>query len=169
MLADVRRLVSGSASSFRDLVVEASSRVQGARSASRSSASLSRGSDSSPAPSRGARGHDPKRILPLVQVAIAAPRVVKVKRKRVLKRRNVPGSRCENFVPWVPDDTDGPQDLEEEELMEKRAGLLDPYAARKRKWQVSSSGESDAAPVQSVELSQPATNDQSAADGSSGD
>ena len=39
VLADVRRLVSGSASFSRDLVVEASSRVQGARSASRSSVS----------------------------------------------------------------------------------------------------------------------------------
>ena len=79
MLADVRRLVSGSASSSKDLVVEASSRVQGARHASRSFASSSWGSDSSPAPSRGARGHRPERILPLAQVAGAAPRVVKVK------------------------------------------------------------------------------------------
>ena len=33
----------------------------------------------------------------------------------------------------VPDDTDGPQDLEEEERMERMTGLLDRYAARKRK------------------------------------
>ena len=39
VLADVRRLAFGSTNSFRDLVVEASSRVQGARSASGSSAS----------------------------------------------------------------------------------------------------------------------------------
>ena len=52
--------------------------------------------------------------------------------------------------------------------MEREAGLLDRYAARKRKRQVSSSGESDAAPVQSAGLSQPVTKDQSAADGSSG-
>ena len=38
MLADVRCLVFGGASSSRDLVVEALSQVQGARSASRSSA-----------------------------------------------------------------------------------------------------------------------------------
>ena len=115
MLTDVQRLVSGSVSSSRDLVVEASSRVQGARSVSRSSASSSRGSDSSLAPSRGAKGHRPKRILPLAQVARAAPQVVKVKRKRALKHRDAPGSRCDNFVPWVPDDTNGPQDFEEEE------------------------------------------------------
>ena len=47
--------------------------------------------------------------------------------------------------------------------------MLDRYAARKRKRQVSSSGESDAAPTQSAGLSQPTTEDQSAADGSSGD
>ena len=45
--------------------------------------------------------------------------------------------------------------------MEREAGLLDRYAARKRKRQVSSSGESDAAPIPSK--------DQPAADGSSGD
>ena len=92
MLADVRRLVSDSASSPRDLIVEASSRVQGDRSASRSPASSSRGSDLSPAAGRGAGGHGPERILPLAQVARAAPRVVKVKRKKVPKRRNAPGS-----------------------------------------------------------------------------
>ena len=48
-------------------------------------------------------------------------------------------------------------------------GLLDRYVARKRKRQVSSSGESDVALVQSTEPSQLATNDQSAADDSSGD
>ena len=37
--------------------------------------------------------------------------------------------------------------------MERTAGLLDRYAARKRKRQVSSSGESDAAPIQSADLS----------------
>ena len=97
VLTDVRRLASGSASSSRDLVVEASSRVQGARSASRSFASSSRGSDLSSAPGRGARVHRPERILPLAQAAGAAPRVVKVKRKKALKRRNAPGSRCENL------------------------------------------------------------------------
>ena len=119
--------------------------MQGARRTSRSSASLSRGSDSSPAAGRGAGGHGPECILPLAQVARATPRVVKVKQKKAPKRQNAPGSRCENFVPWVPDDMDGPQDLEEEEQMEKRAGFLDRYAARKRKRQVSSSVESDSA------------------------
>ena len=134
MIADVRRLVSDSVSSSRDPVVEASSRVQGARSASRSPAFSSGGfSSSSSAFGRRARRDHLERFLPLAQVAGAAPRVVKVKRKRALGRRNAPGSRCENFISWIPDDTDGPQDLEEERRMEKMAGLLDRYAIRKRK------------------------------------
>ena len=59
MLADVRRLASDSASSSRDPVVEALSRVQGAQSASGSSASSSRGYDSSSTPGWGARGRRP--------------------------------------------------------------------------------------------------------------
>ena len=53
--------------------------------------------------------------------------------------------------------------------MEREAGLLDRYAARKRKRLVSSSGESDAAPVPSSDLDQSVMKDQSPADGSSGD
>ena len=134
VIADVRRLVSGSTSSSRDPVVEASSQVQGAQSASRSYASSSGGpSSSSSAPGRRARRDRPERFLPLTQVARAVPRVVKVKRKRALGRRNALGSRCENFIPWVPNKTDGPRDLEEDERMERVTGLLDRYAARKRK------------------------------------
>ena len=74
VIADVRHLVSGSASSSRDPVVEASSRVQGARSALGSSASSSGGSSSSSsALGRRARRDHPERFLPLVQVAGAAP------------------------------------------------------------------------------------------------
>ena len=72
VLADVRCLASGSANSSQDLVVEASSRVQGARSASRSSASSSRGPDS-PIAGLEASGHGPERILPLTQVTRAGP------------------------------------------------------------------------------------------------
>ena len=140
VLKDVRRLASGNASSSRDLVVGALSRVQGARSAS--SATSGRGSDLPPASDRGTRGQHPERLLTLAPVVKAAPRVVKVKRKRALQRRDAPESQCENFVPWVLDDSEGPQDLEEEERMERSEGLLDRYATRKRKRQVSSSEES---------------------------
>ena len=91
VLADVQCLASGSVSSSRDLVVEASSQVQGARSSSRSPASSSRVPDSSSTTDREASGKGPERVLHLAQVAKAAPRVVKVKRKRALKRRNAPG------------------------------------------------------------------------------
>ena len=74
-----------------------------------------------------------------------APQVVKVKRKRASGRQNAPGSKGEDFVPWVPADTEGPQDLEEEEQEERMTGLLDRYAARKRKRHVSSSSEFDPA------------------------
>ena len=53
--------------------------------------------------------------------------------------------------------------------MEREAGLLERYAACKRKRQVSSSRESGAAPVPSAYLGQPVTKDQSPTDGSSGD
>ena len=108
MLANVWRLASSSASSSRDPVVEASSQVQGARSASGLSAPSSRSSDSSSTPGRGARGRRPERVLPVAQITGVVPRVVKVKRKRALKRQNAPGSKGENFIPWVPVDADGP-------------------------------------------------------------
>ena len=130
VLPYVWRLVSGGASASRDLVVKASSRVQGAQSASRPPATSSGGSSSSPsAPSQRAKKGRPERFLPLAQLAGATPRVVKVKRKGALGRRNTPGSRGENFIPWIPDDADGPQDLKEEEQMERATGLLDRYAA----------------------------------------
>ena len=96
VLADVQRLVSGNASSFRDPIVEASSRVQGTRRASRSFESLSRGFGSSSASIRRARDRL-ERVLPLAQVAGATPRVVKVKQKRALKGQNTPGVRPEKF------------------------------------------------------------------------
>ena len=55
VLADIRRLAYGNVSSSRDLVVEASSRVQGARSLSQSPISSSRGPDSSSAADREVR------------------------------------------------------------------------------------------------------------------
>ena len=86
-----------------------------------------------------------------------------------IERRNAPGSKGEDFVPWVPVDREEPQDLEKEERRERMTGLLDRYAARKRKRQVVSSSESDPAPVQTVGPSLPATNGQPVTDGSSGD
>ena len=93
----------------------------------------------------------------------------KVQRKRVFKRRDAPESRCENFVPWVPENSEDPQDLEEEARMERSVGLLNRYAARKRKRQVSSNEESGAPPAQSIEPSPPVSDNLPTVDGSSGD
>ena len=72
-------------------------------------------------------------------------------------------------MPWVPSNSEGPQDLEEEERHERMMGFLDRYAARKRKRQVISSSESDPSPIQTAGPSLPATDGQPAADESSGD
>ena len=90
VIADLRCLVSGSASSSRNPVIEASSRLQVVGSISRSSAFSSGGSSSSPlAPGQRTRSSRPERLLLPAQVAGPAPRVVKVKRKRASGRRNV--------------------------------------------------------------------------------
>ena len=68
---------------------------------------------------------------------------------------------------WVRADTEDPQDLEEEEREERMAGLLDRYATRKRKRQVSFGGESDTAPAQTMGPSHPAADGQPTADGGS--
>ena len=72
-------------------------------------------------------------------------------------------------MPWIPVDNEEPQDLEEAVRRERMTGLLDRYAARKRKRQVVSSSESDHAPVQTVGPSLLATDCQPVTDGSSGD
>ena len=116
MIADLWRLISGSTSSSRNLVIEASSWVQGIESTSRSSASSSRGFSSSPlALGRRTRSTCPERLLLPAQVAEPAPRVVMVKRKKASRRRNVLGSKGEDFIPWIPAEMEGPQDFEEEE------------------------------------------------------
>ena len=109
MIADLRRLVSGSASSSRNPTLEASSRVPGAGSMPRASNSSSEGSSSSPpVPGQRTRGDCHERLLPSARVAGPAPRVVKVKRKRESERRNTPGSKGDDFIPWIPADTEGP-------------------------------------------------------------
>ena len=74
VIVDLRRLVSSSASSSRNLVIEASSRVQGAGDTSRSSASSSGGSSSPfPGPGQKIRSSCPERLLPTAQVVGSAP------------------------------------------------------------------------------------------------
>ena len=165
--ADLRHLVSSGASSSGDPAVEASSQVQGASGASTSSSGSS--SSSPPAPSRETRkGHPERPPLPM-QVPRPNPQVIRIGRKRALGRCDALGSKGEDFMPLVPAESEEPQDLEEEERREKMTGLLDCYAARKRKRQVVSSSESDPAPVHSVGSSLSATNGQPVTHGCSGD
>ena len=82
--------------------------------------------------------------------------MIKIKRKGVAGRRNAPGSKGEDFVPWVSAKHEDFQDLEEEEWKERMTELLDCYAASKRKRQLSSDSESDIAPAQATGPSQPA-------------
>ena len=144
VIADLRRLVSSSARPSGSLVVEASSRVQGVWSASGSSTSPSKDSSSTqPVPSWRTRSSRPERLPLPEQVAGSATRVITIKRKGAAGRRNTPGSKGEDFIPWVSGEPEDFQDLEEEEWEERMTGLLDSYAARKRKRQVSSSNEFD--------------------------
>ena len=170
MVADLRRLVFGDANSSRNPVIKVSSRVHGAGSTLMPSASSSGGSSSSlPALGERTRSSHPERLLLPARVTGPTPRVVNVKQKRASGHQNAPGSKGEDFVPWVPADTEGPQDLEEEEQHERMTGLLDNYAARKRKRQVISSDESDATSIQTEDPNQPTADDHPAAEGSSGD
>ena len=72
-------------------------------------------------------------------------------------------------MPWVPADSEEPQDLEDEERRERMTGMLDRYASRKRKRQVISSNESELTPVHTAELSLPTIDGQPVTDGSSRD
>ena len=54
-----------------------------------------------------------------------------------------------DFIPWVRPESSQPPDLEEEEK-EEMTGLLDRYAARKRKRQEDATREADVAPDQAV-------------------
>ena len=94
VIADQRRLISSSARPSGGSIVEASSRVQGAGSASGLSTSPSEDSSSAqPVPSRRTRSSRPEwQPLP-EQVAGSASRVITIKRKGVAGRQNAPGSK----------------------------------------------------------------------------
>ena len=156
VIADLWCLISSSARPSGDPVVEASSWVQGAGHASGSSTFLSGDSSSAhPAPNRRTRSSRPERLPLPDRVAGSAPRVVKNRWKGAYGQRNAPWSKGEDFVPWVSVEHEGLQDLEEEEQEERMTGLIDRYAARKMKRQLSSSSEYDIAPAQTAGPSQP--------------
>ena len=155
VIADLRRLVSSNTRPSGGPVVEASSPVPGAWSASGSSTSPSEDSSSGqPVLSRRTRSSRAEQLPLPEQVTGSAPRVITIKRKVATGQRNAPGSKGEDFIPWVSGEPEDFQDLEEEEQEERMTGLLDRYVARKRKRLVSSCSESD--PAQAAGSSLPA-------------
>ena len=58
-----------------------------------------------------------------------------IKKKRTTQGKSARGARVEDFIPWVRSEPIRPFLLEEEEEEEEMTGLLDRYAARKRKWE----------------------------------
>ena len=156
VIVDLWRLISSSARPSGDPVFEASSWVQGTGHASGSSSSPSRDSSSThPVPSRRTRSSRPERLPLPDRVTGSVLLVIKIRQKGASRQRNVPGSKGEDFVPWVSAEHEGLQDLEEEKREEMMTGLLDRYAAHKRKRQLSSSSESDISPAQTARSSQP--------------
>ena len=116
VIVDLRRLISSSTRPSDGPLIEASSRVQGAGSTSGSSTSPSEDSSSAhPVPSRRTRSNRPEGLHLPEKVTGFAPRVIKTKRKRVVGRRNAPGSKGEDFVPWVSVEHEDFQYLEEED------------------------------------------------------
>ena len=123
VITDLRRLISSSARPSGGPVVEASSRVQGVGSASGSSTFPSEDSSSAqPVPSRTTRSSHPERLPLPEQVVGSAPRVITIKRKGAAGRQKAPGSKGEDFVPWVSVEHEDFQDLEEEEREESMMG-----------------------------------------------
>ena len=84
------------------------------------------------------------------------PRVLKTKKKGEAERRDDPADQVENFISWVRPKGSQPRVLEEEEEEEEvMTGLLDRYAARKRKRQESFERGPDIVPNQAEGSNQP--------------
>ena len=65
----------------------------------------------------------------------SAPRVLTIKMKRTTQGKNAHGAQVEDFIPWVHSEPIRASLLEEKEEEEEMTGLLDCFAARKRKWE----------------------------------
>ena len=72
--------------------------------------------------------------LPLPRKRIGpAPRVLTIKKKRTNQGKSARGAQVDDFTPWVRSEPSRPSLSEEKEEEEEMTGLLDRYAARKRK------------------------------------
>ena len=121
-------------------------REQASRAPSLPSASTS--GDSSPAPhgpSQGERGIILARLSLPRKGTGSAPRVLKIKKKGTNRGKITLGAQVKDFVPWVHPEPSRPSASKEEEDEEEITGLLDRYAARKRKRQEDAEREADQA------------------------
>ena len=127
-------LLASSALSSKDPEAEASNQEQVSRASSVPSTSTSGDSSfASPGPGRDARGIHPAR-LPLPRKRIGScPRVSKIRKKGTNQGKSTPGAQVEDFIPWVRSEPGWSSASEEGEDEEEMTGLLDRYAARKRK------------------------------------
>ena len=132
---DLLDLLAGRAPSPRDPEAEALSREQALHASFVPSTSTSGGS-SSALPILGPEaGSVCPTGIPLPRKRIdPAPRVLTIKKKRSTPGKSARGAQVEDFIPWVHSEPSRPSLSEEEGEEEEMTGLLDRYAARKRKW-----------------------------------
>ena len=131
---DLLDFLAGRAPSPGDPKAEALSREQALRASSVPSMSTSGGSSSTlPVPGPEARSTCPAR-LPLPRKRIGpTPRVLTIKKKKTTQGKSARRAQVEDFIPWVRSEPSWPSPSNEEEDEEEMTGLLDRYAARKRK------------------------------------
>ena len=131
---DLLDLLASHAPSPGDPEADALSREQALWASSVPSTSTSGGSSSTlPVPCPEAGSTCPAR-LPLPRKRIGpAPLVLMIKKKRTTQGKSARGAQVEDFIPWVCSKLSRPSSSEEEEEEEEMMGLLDRYAARKRK------------------------------------
>ena len=144
--SDLLDLLAGSVPPTGDPEAEALNREQALRASSVPSTSTSGDFGStSPVLGRDARSICPAR-LPLQRKRIGStPRVLKTRKKGINQGKSTRGAQVEDFIPWARSEPNRPSTSEEEEEEEEMTGLLDRYAARKRKRQEDAEREVDQA------------------------
>ena len=153
--ADLLRLILSGTSPSRGVEIEIADQRSVARSPSSPSASTSGGPESAQPSLRCSKGGGPPERLPLPsRGGKPAPRVLKFKKKKLVGRVDAPDTQVRDFIPWVCPESRQPPDLEKEEE-EEMTGLLDRYAAKKRKRQEDVAREADAALDQVAGSSRP--------------
>ena len=133
--ADLLRLISDDASTSGGVRVEIVDQRPEAPPPSGPPAPNSEGSSSAhPASGRGIGGSRLEHLPLPSRGGKSTRRILKVKKKKETERGNSPGTQVSDFIPWVPPGSSQPSNLEEGEE-EQMTGLVNCYAARKRKRQ----------------------------------